>query len=181
MNNQQYICVPIALSLGANLGDRLSALTYAIKRMSEIIPDIVSSNVYETEPIGYTDQPAFLNCACIGYTSSSIDEVLNLIHVVHGELHRKPRPKWHEREIDIDILLFGDIIIDTDQISIPHPRMHERAFVLKPLSEIAPEMIHPKKEKTISELLVMCDDDSEIVIHMKSEELYSYTFASIIS
>lgn len=181
MNNQQYIGVPIALSLGANLGDRLSALTYAIKRMSEIIPDIVSSNVYETEPIGYTDQPAFLNCACIGYTSSSIDEVLNLIHVVHGELHRKPRPKWHEREIDIDILLFGDIITDTDQISIPHPRMHERAFVLKPLSEIAPEMIHPKKEKTISELLVMCDDDSEIVIHMKSEELYSYTFASIIS
>jgi 2-amino-4-hydroxy-6-hydroxymethyldihydropteridine diphosphokinase len=78
---------------------------------------------------------------------------------------------WHEREIDIDILLFGDIIIETDQISIPHPRMHERAFVLNPLSEIAPGILHPKKERTISELLVMCNDDSEIVIHTKSEEL----------
>jgi 2-amino-4-hydroxy-6-hydroxymethyldihydropteridine diphosphokinase len=171
MNNELHFGVPIALSMGANLGDRLSALKYAIKRMSEIIPDIVSSNVYETEPIGYTDQPAFLNCACIGHTESSIDEVLNLIHVIHGELHRKARPKWHEREIDIDILLFGDIIIETDQVSIPHPRMHERAFVLKPLSEIAPRMIHPKNENTISELLVMCNDDSEIVIHTKSEEL----------
>jgi 2-amino-4-hydroxy-6-hydroxymethyldihydropteridine diphosphokinase len=171
MNNARHFGVPIALSMGANLGDRLSALKYAIKRMSEIIPDIASSNVYETEPIGYTDQPAFLNCACIGHTESSIDEVLNLIHVIHAELHRKARPKWHEREIDIDILLFGDIIIETDQISIPHPRMHERAFVLKPLSEIAPGILHPKKERTISELLVMCNDDSEIVIHTKSEEL----------
>lgn len=171
MNNGQQFGIPIALSIGANLGDRLSALKYTIKRMSDIIPDIVSSHVYETEPIGYTDQPAFLNCACIGHTLSSIDEVLDFIQVVHSELHRKPRPKWHEREIDIDILLFGDIIIETDQIFIPHPRMHERAFVLKPLSEIAPGIFHPKKKKTISELLLMCDDDSEIVIHTKSEEL----------
>ncbi len=162
---------PIALSLGANLGDRLSALRYAIKRMSEIIPDIVSSDIYETEPIGYVDQPAFLNCACIGHTESSIEEVLELISTVHSELHRKPRPKWHEREIDIDILLYGDTILENEQVTIPHPRMHERAFVLKPLSQIAPDLVHHKFMNTITELYSKCDDDSEIIIHSTSEDL----------
>ena len=171
MNNVLNTGIPIALSLGANLGDRLSALKYAIKRMSEIIPDIVSSDVYETEPVGYTEQPAFLNCACIGHTNSSIEEILNLINSIHAELHRKPRPKWHEREIDIDILLFGDIIIESEHISIPHPRMHERAFVLKPLSEIAPGMIHPIRKQTISALLEQCDDHSEIIKYCKAEDV----------
>ena len=171
MSNAQNTGIPIALSLGANLGDRLSALKYAIKRMSEIIPDIVSSDVYETEPLGYTDQPAFLNCACIGHTNSSVEEILNLINSIHAELHRKPRPKWHEREIDIDILLYGDMIIASEHISIPHPRMHERAFVLQPLSDIAPGMPHPIRKQTISALLEQCDDHSEIIMHCKAEDL----------
>ena len=171
MNNALNTGIPIALSLGANLGDRLTALKYAIKRMSEIIPDIVSSDVYETEPVGYTEQPAFLNCACIGHTESSIEDILSLINTIHAELLRKPRPKWHEREIDIDILLYGDVITESEHVSIPHPRMHERAFVLKPLSDIAPGLIHPKVQQTISALLETCDDHSEIIIHCTAEHL----------
>ncbi|MEY3689637.1 MAG: 2-amino-4-hydroxy-6-hydroxymethyldihydropteridine pyrophosphokinae [Bacteroidota bacterium] len=168
MINGDSHCIPIALSLGANLGDRLHALRYAIKSMSAIIQDIIVSNVYETEPVGFKEQPSFLNCACIGYTNSTLEEIMVLINAVHQALHRKPRPKWHEREIDIDILLFGDSVIESEHIMIPHPRLHERAFVLRPLSDIAPEMIHPLKQKTIQALMATCEDDSAVVFHCDS-------------
>jgi 2-amino-4-hydroxy-6-hydroxymethyldihydropteridine diphosphokinase len=163
--------IPIALSLGSNLGDRLAALKYAISRLSTVIPHIVCSPIYETEPVGYTEQPAFLNCACIGHTEHSIEAILDLISVIHGELHRKPRPKWHEREIDIDILLYGDAIIHAEHMIIPHPRMHERAFVLQPLSNIAPEMMHPEKNQTIAALYDQCNDDAGIALFCEAIQL----------
>ena len=168
MNDEVHLGIPIALSLGANLGDRIHALRYAIRRLSEFIPDILVSNVYETEPVGFKEQPTFLNCACIGHTKYSVEELLDLISTIHAELHRKPRPKWHEREIDIDILLYGDSILEHEHVIIPHPRMQERAFVLRPLSDIAPEMNHPLKQKSIIALLASCEDDSEVIFHCDS-------------
>ncbi|NBO69733.1 MAG: 2-amino-4-hydroxy-6-hydroxymethyldihydropteridine diphosphokinase [Bacteroidetes bacterium] len=161
----------IAFSIGANLGNRLSALRYAYMRLQDAIPDLACSPVYETEPVGYLEQPSFLNCACKGTTSLPIDEILSLIHIIHAELHRKSRPQWHEREIDVDILIYGSTIIESEQLNIPHPRMHQRAFVLQPLSDLAPSLIHPTYNLSILELLNRCDDKSGIILHCSAEEL----------
>jgi 2-amino-4-hydroxy-6-hydroxymethyldihydropteridine diphosphokinase len=161
----------IAFSIGANLGNRRSALLHAYMRLKDVIPDLLCSPIYETEPVGYVDQPAFLNCACKGTTSLPVNEIHSLIHTIHAELHRKTRPQWHEREIDVDVLLYGSTIIESKQLIIPHPRMHQRAFVLKPLSDIAPNLIHPAYNLTILDLLHQSEDESGIVFHCSAEEL----------
>ncbi len=161
----------IAFSIGANLGDRHGALSHAVKRLAELIPNIRCSSVYETEPVGYTDQPSFLNCACIGATDHHIDVIHDLIHAIHGELSRKHRPRWHEREIDVDILIYGSQIIETESIVIPHPRMQHRAFVLKPLSEIAPSLMHPISNLSMLQLFNQCKDKAAVDFHCTPEQL----------
>lgn len=162
MNDAHAQMIPIACSIGANLGNRMEALNYALSRLSSLVEELQCSSVYETEPVGYTKQPAFLNCACIGVTKASVSELMQLINEIHVELNRKPRPKWHEREIDIDILFYGDSIYREYDIEIPHPRMHERAFVLIPMAEIAPTFIHPTLRKTIEELYAQCPDTASV-------------------
>lgn len=161
----------IAFSLGANLGDRPAALRHAVMRLKQLIPDLQCSSVYETEPVGFTEQPPFLNCACIGHTGESIELIHSLIQSIHAELHRQSRPRWHEREIDVDILIHGSQIIETDAITIPHPRMHQRAFVLKPLSDIAPNLVHPMFNQSMIELLKICPDESGIELYCDYEKL----------
>lgn len=161
----------IAFSIGANLGERIYALRHAYLRLQAAIPDLICSPVYETEPVGYLDQPAFLNCACKGRTSLPIDAILSLIQTIHAELHRKTRPQWHEREIDVDLLLYGSTIIESDILTIPHPRMHQRAFVLKPLCDIAPNLIHPAYNLEILDLMHQCEDVSGITFHCSAEQL----------
>jgi len=161
----------IAFSIGANLGNRHAALAHAIKRLTDLIPDLLCSSVYETEPVGYTDQPTFLNCACIGSTFLPIDDIYALIQDIHNELSRKSRPRWHEREIDVDILIYGSQIIDTETIVIPHPRMHQRAFVLKPLSEIAPSMMHPLFNSSMLDLFERCEDEAAVEFNCTAEHL----------
>ena len=161
----------IAFSIGANLGNRQVALAHAINRLTQSIPNLHCSSVYETEPVGYTDQPSFLNCACVGATDHSVDVIYDLINAIHGELSRKQRPRWHEREIDVDLLIYGSYIIETETIVVPHPRMHQRAFVLKPLSEIAPSLMHPILKQSMLHLFNHCEDRASVEFHCTAEQL----------
>lgn len=143
------------LSLGANLGDRQQSIHRAVDLIKEYTQaeHIRLSRFIETEPVGYEDQPKFINCAACFETDLPADELLAICKRVEKELGRQTRPRWHEREIDIDLILLGDEIIERDDCCIPHPRMHERMFVLAPASEIAPDLEHPVLRKSISELL----------------------------
>lgn len=155
---------PVLLSLGANLGDRAGSICRAIDFIREIgvLKDIKLSSFYETQPIGYTEQPNFINIAIYGYTNLPINHLLFFCKSIEYFCGRQPRKLWHEREIDIDIIFYSNEIINNILITIPHPRMHERAFVLIPAAEIAPDYIHPIKKKSISELLTLCTDFSEV-------------------
>jgi 2-amino-4-hydroxy-6-hydroxymethyldihydropteridine diphosphokinase len=139
------------LSLGANLGDRQANLDQALKLISERMRLGKVSSIYDTEPVGMTNQPRFLNLACEVLTRLSPEGLLALIKGIELKMGRYSRT-GEPRIIDIDIVLFGDQVINTPDLVIPHPRMHERAFVLIPLAEIAPDLVHPVLKKTIKDL-----------------------------
>lgn len=129
------------LSLGANLGDRLSQLAEAVRRLNAPHIRVTAvSSVYETAPWGKTDQPAFLNIAAAVETELAPDALLRHIMHVERELGRVRHERWGPRTIDIDILLYGSEQIHTEDLDVPHPRMAERAFVLVPLLEVAPHL-----------------------------------------
>ncbi len=162
----------ILLSLGANLGDRFDTIEGAVATMIEqnIIANPVLSSFYESEPVGYEEQPSFINCALVGFTTLQPKELFNHIKLIEKYFGRKDRPRWHERELDIDIILFGDLIIQDEDLIIPHPRMSERRFVLLPAHEIASDMIHPYLNKTITELYKECNDNHGIYVVNKTEK-----------
>ncbi|MBI3259286.1 MAG: 2-amino-4-hydroxy-6-hydroxymethyldihydropteridine diphosphokinase [Ignavibacteriae bacterium] len=155
----------VLLSLGANLGDRLAALQSAVEllQIETQLHETVCSPVYETEPIGYKNQPPFLNIAVRGRTPLSAIAFHAESKRIEQEIGRKSRERWHEREIDIDILLFGNEIISLYKLQLPHPRMEERRFVLVPSADIAPDAIHPVLRKPIHVLLEECIDTAEVI------------------
>ncbi|MBX7155346.1 MAG: 2-amino-4-hydroxy-6-hydroxymethyldihydropteridine diphosphokinase [Candidatus Kapaibacterium sp.] len=156
----------ILLSLGSNVGDRIQNLHRACNELRDVmlLKNVVESGLYETEPVGYTTQPDFINMCVLGTTSLTPIEFYTGIKLIEKKIGRVERPQWHEREIDIDILLYGDEIISTDSLTIPHPRMHERKFVLVPATEIAPDVVHPVLHKSISVLLEDCTDTSTVTL-----------------
>jgi 2-amino-4-hydroxy-6-hydroxymethyldihydropteridine diphosphokinase len=149
--------VKVYLALGSNLGDRMGNLASAVERLSESITIRKVSSVYETEPVYYKEQPLFLNTALSGLTQLGPFDLLRFVKGIESELGRQPSFRNAPRLIDIDILFYGDQIIDTLELTIPHPRIAERAFVLVPLAEIAPEMVHPLTHKKVKELLSAVD------------------------
>ncbi|MDY6893598.1 MAG: 2-amino-4-hydroxy-6-hydroxymethyldihydropteridine diphosphokinase [Chloroflexota bacterium] len=141
------------LGLGSNLGDRRKNLKLAIERLSQNLIIKKKSSVYETEPVGYEEQPLFLNMVISVITRFKPLELLHFIKQVEAELGRKPSFRNAPRLIDIDILFYENIVLQTDELTIPHQLMTERAFVLAPLSEIAPDLVHPVSQTTVADLL----------------------------
>ncbi len=152
----------IVLSIGSNLGNRLENIRSAINLLlsRKVLDRVKCASIYETEPVGFIYQPWFLNTAVSGYTKLSPEELLQECKKIEKDLGRKTRQRWHVREIDIDIIFYENTIFNSQDLAIPHPRMHERNFVLVPLSEILPNYIHPKVGKTVAELLSISPDSS---------------------
>jgi 2-amino-4-hydroxy-6-hydroxymethyldihydropteridine diphosphokinase len=144
----------VAIALGSNLGDRLAHLQYAISRLRELLTALEVSRVIETAPFGVDgDQPPFLNAVAVGEASESPGDLLRELLVIEQERGRqRPFPKA-ARTLDLDLVLFGDRIVDEPDLVVPHPRFRERRFVLEPLAEIAPEMRDPVTGRTVRELL----------------------------
>ena len=145
----------VYLSLGSNLGDRYANLRAAIERLGETGAIRAVSGFYETEPVELRDQPWFLNCVVALETSDSPEALLQRALAIEQEMGRVRMKEKGPRSIDIDILLFGDRVVEEQErgLKIPHPAMHQRRFVLEPLAEIAPEALHPLLRKTARELL----------------------------
>jgi 2-amino-4-hydroxy-6-hydroxymethyldihydropteridine diphosphokinase len=142
----------VYLSLGSNVGDRATNLNTAIEHLRALGEVAAVSSFYETEPVEFAAQPWFLNCVVKLDTEKMPKQLLSGVLAIEKEMGRKREKKKGPRSIDIDILLFGNSIIDTKGLTVPHPAMHERRFVLEPLGEIAPEARHPVFKRTAREL-----------------------------
>jgi 2-amino-4-hydroxy-6-hydroxymethyldihydropteridine diphosphokinase len=157
----------ILLLLGSNKGDRLSYLNSAIKRISSLsLTNITSSSVYESEPWGFDTETWFLNCAIKMTTLLAPEELIKKLLQIELDLGRvrlSGATGYESREIDIDVIFFADRIIDNSVITVPHPKMHLRKFVLIPACEIAPNYIHPVFNRDMGQLLESCLDESMVI------------------
>ena len=142
----------VYLGLGSNMGVREENLDRALELLSQRMRLGKVSSIYDTEPLGNVNQPRFLNMACEAFTRLSPEGLLALAKGIESKMGRHGK-STDPRPIDIDILLYGDKVMETPELVIPHPKMMERAFVLVPLSEIAPDIVHPVILKTMKELL----------------------------
>lgn len=151
------------LLIGGNIGDRLSYLKKAIRLIEQQCGTvIITSSIYETAAWGKTDQAAFLNQVLLIETDLKPESLLETILKIENSLDRKRTEKYDPRTIDIDILYYEGEEIETDQLTIPHPKISERRFVLTPLAEIEPELIDPVHKKRIQNLLDECQDTLEV-------------------
>jgi 2-amino-4-hydroxy-6-hydroxymethyldihydropteridine diphosphokinase len=147
-------CATVYLGLGTNLGDRLANLRLALARLQTLARLEEVSSLYETEPEGLSDQPLFFNAVCRVTTGLEPQALLRFLKNLEREIGRRPRGRrWGPRPIDLDILLYDDRVVDAPELNIPHPRLAERAFVLVPLCELAPELRHPLLGKPMKDLL----------------------------
>ncbi len=147
----------VYLALGSNLGDRLANLEAAVAALPPAVKVLERSPIYETAPWGVTDQPAFLNMVVQGETGLAPAALLARLKRLESRLGRLPSIRFGPRLIDIDILFYGSRILVTPRLTIPHPQLHQRAFVLVPLADLAPSFVHPVLGKPIRELLAGVD------------------------
>ena len=142
-----------AAALGSNRGDRHAHLEYAVGRLKQIVDRARVSSFFETDAIGVNDQPKFLNSALAGLFSGTPSAFFDALMQIERDRGRERPFPGAARTLDLDLILFGDQIINKPELTIPHPRFRERAFVLQPLAEIAPELVDPVTRRTVRELL----------------------------
>lgn len=146
----------VYLALGSNLGDKQKNIEEALDKVEERIGNIISlSAFYLTAPVGFQSENIFVNCVCEVVTQISIYKLFSITQEIEKEIGRSQKSvdaQYADRQIDIDLILAGDMVIDTPELTLPHPRFHTRSFVLDPLFEIAPDLIHPILGKTIREM-----------------------------
>ena len=145
--------ITVYLGLGSNMGNRQQNLDLALELLANRLKIGRISSIYETEPQGNVDQPRFLNLVCRAETRLSPEGLLAMAKGIERKLGRKPGTSNLPRPMDIDILFYGDRIIKTGELVIPHPRLVERAFVLVPLVEIAPDLVHPESGQPVKKIL----------------------------
>jgi 2-amino-4-hydroxy-6-hydroxymethyldihydropteridine diphosphokinase len=151
------------IAFGSNVGDRAQALSSASDRLGRLGRVVARSSVYETEPVGYRDQPAFLNAVLAVDTQL---EPLPLLHALLAIERELGRDRSHglanrPRTVDLDLLLMGDSVVTQEELTLPHPALADRRFVLAPLAEIAPQLRHPQRNQTMTELLALLPDEGE--------------------
>lgn len=157
--------------LGSNLGDREAYLREAIRCITQIAGRIsIQSSVYETAPWGYTDQPAFLNQVIVAESVLQPEAMLRKLLNIERDMGRVRDKKWGSRIIDLDILMVDELEYNAPGLTIPHPELPERRFALLPLADVAPELLHPVKKKTIAELLNECKDRLAVHKYMKQTD-----------
>jgi 2-amino-4-hydroxy-6-hydroxymethyldihydropteridine diphosphokinase len=144
----------IYLGLGSNMGQPRKNLQQAVKLLSEQVNILSVSPLYDTAPLGNKNQPRFLNAVCKGKTSLKPEALLRFVKSIEKEMGRTPTPRNSPRPIDIDIIFYGHSIMTSDELTIPHPRATERAFVLVPLADISPGFRHPVFHRTVRTLLL---------------------------
>ena len=148
-----------AVALGSNVGDRASHLTFAVNRLRRTLSDIAVSRFVETRPEHEVDQPLFLNAALVGGTCDTPARLLARLLAIEEERGRVRSYRGAPRTLDLDLVLVGDLAVESPSLTLPHPRFRSRAFVLEPLAEIAPELVDPVTGRTVSQLLGMLRAD----------------------
>ncbi len=155
----------VFIGLGSNVGERHRYLQRAAEALGRVegLRVVWFSSVYETDPYGKTDQAKFLNAVCEAETSLAPADLLPRLRGIEDELGRQRREHWGPREIDLDILLYDGLAVQQEGVQVPHPELEKRKFVLIPLREIAPELVHPVSGLTMEQLASACGDGGRVV------------------
>lgn len=166
------ICDAVFIGLGSNLGERLENITHALNQIQHLSKtDIVDfSSIYETAPVGYGPQRQFFNQVARLQTGLDPGKLLTECMRIERHLGRKRRVKWGPRTLDVDLLFWDDKVIDTKELTVPHPHVASRRFVLEPLCEIAPTFVTPLNQKTVRDLLAACQDKNAVTLHLSRED-----------
>jgi 2-amino-4-hydroxy-6-hydroxymethyldihydropteridine diphosphokinase len=161
----------VYIGLGSNLGDRITHLREAGQRLSAIVKIERASQLYVAAPLGYVRDDAFVNAVIRGTTTLKPMELLEMMQAIEAAMGRRSGVQYGPRPIDLDLLFYDAVQIETRKLTIPHPRIAQRAFVLKPLAEIAPDLMHPVLYYTIPQLLQDAEDVEQVQIYQPEQQL----------